>query len=121
MFAALALALALIGIYSITAYTVTQRTREMGLRMAIGAQAGDVVLLVLREHVVHLVIGLAAGLGGAFAATRVLRTMLFGVSPTDAWTFGWAALFLAATAPIATYLPARRATRIDPVQGLRSE
>lgn len=121
LFAALALALALVGIYSITAYTVTQRTREMGLRMAIGAQAGDVVLLLLREHALLLVIGLAAGLGGAFAATRVLRTMLFGVSPTDAWTFGWAALFLAATALLATYVPTRRATRIDPVQALRYE
>jgi len=120
-FAALAVLLALIGIYGITAYAVTQRTRELGLRMAIGARPAEVVGMLLRENLLLVIGGLVLGMAGAALATRALRTMLFGVSTLDAVTFIGAALVLGGVAMLATYVPARRAARIDPMVALRYE
>jgi ABC-type antimicrobial peptide transport system permease subunit len=108
-------------VYAITAQAVGQRTREIGVRMAIGAQRGDVLRLVLREELFVIVVGLAAGLGGAFAATRLLQTSLYRVSPTDPVTFTGVAVLLLLTALIACWLPARRASRTDPVRALRMD
>jgi putative ABC transport system permease protein len=121
LFAALAVRLALIGIYGITAYAVTQRTRELGLRMAVGARPTEVVGLLLKESLWLVAGGVVLGTAGAALATRALRTMLFGVSTLDAVTFVGAALVLGAVAMLATYVPARRASRIDPMEALRYE
>jgi len=121
LFAALAVVLALIGIYGITAYAVTQRTRELGLRMAIGARPAEVVGLLLKENLWLVLGGLVLGTTGATLATRALRSMLFGVSTLDAITFVGAALVLGGVAMLATYVPARRAARIDPMVALRYE
>jgi len=121
VFAALAVLLSLIGIYGITAYGVTQRTRELGLRMAIGARPAEVVGMLLRENLLLVIGGLVLGMAGAALATRTLRTMLFGVSTLDAITFIGAALLLGGVAMLATYVPARRAARIDPMVALRYE
>jgi putative ABC transport system permease protein len=119
VFAALAVLLALIGIYGITAHAVTQRARELGLRMAIGARPAEVVGMLLRENLLLVIGGLGLGMAGAALATRALRTMLFGVSTLDAVTFVAAALVLGGVAMLATYVPARRAARIDPMEALR--
>ncbi len=119
LFALLALGLAVVGIYGVTAYTVEQRVREIGVRVALGAERRDVVRLLLGETAVTAVLGIALGVGGALAATRVLESLLFGVSATDASTFGVTALALAAAALTAALLPALRASRADPVQALR--
>jgi predicted permease len=120
-FAAIAVTLAAIGVYGVLAYLVSQRTQEIGLRLAIGAAPGDVVRLILREGVMLASIGLAAGVAGALAAGRALTTMLFGVTATDPITFGVVSLALAAAAAVASYLPAGRAARVDPMQALRAE
>ena len=119
-FAAVALLLALIGIYGVIAYSVAQRTQEVGIRRALGAQQSDILRMVIGQGFVLALAGIAIGLGCAFALTRVMKSLLFRVSTTDPGTFaGVAALFLLA-ALAASYLPARRATRIDPMAALRA-
>jgi putative ABC transport system permease protein len=120
-FALVALVLSAIGIYGVLAYLVTQRTREIGIRMALGARAADVLRLVLREGMTPVALGGIAGMMAAVLATRALRSMLFGVTPLDPVSFAAAPALLAAVALLACYLPARRATRVDPLVALREE
>jgi ABC-type antimicrobial peptide transport system permease subunit len=121
VFAVLAVVLALVGIYGVTSYAVAQRYRELGIRMALGARPRDVVRLLVGESLVRVVAGVVLGLAIALVATRALATMLFGVAPQDAATFAGTALLLAVVALVATWLPARRATRVDPMVTLRTE
>ena len=121
VFALLAVGLALVGIYGVTGYAVAQRHRELGIRMALGARPGDVVRMLLRESLIRVSLGVGLGLIIAFLATKVLATMLFGITASDAPTFFATALVLAAVALLATWLPARRATRVDPMVSLRTE
>ena len=121
VFAAIASALAAIGIYGVTAYAVAQRTREIGIRMALGAQLSDVLKLILSNGVKLTIIGVAIGLAGAFLLTRALTSLLSGVSATDPATFIFVSFLLVAVALLASYLPARRATKVDPLVALRYE
>jgi putative ABC transport system permease protein len=120
-FAGLALLLAAIGIFGVMSYSVAQRTHEIGIRVALGAQSDQVLRLVVGQGLILALIGTAAGLAGAFALTRYLRTLLFNVSPTDWLTFTVVPVVLCAVAVAASYLPARRAMRVDPMQALRYE
>ncbi|HEU0176217.1 MAG TPA: ABC transporter permease [Blastocatellia bacterium] len=121
IFAAVALALAAVGIYSVISYSVTQRTQEVGIRMALGAQPDDVVRLILKQGLTLTLIGVAAGVLGAIAAARVMSGLLYGVTATDPATFAAIALLLAIVAALACYLPARRAAKVEPMAALRCE
>ncbi|HXD22838.1 MAG TPA: FtsX-like permease family protein, partial [Gemmatimonadaceae bacterium] len=118
-FAGVALLLATLGIHGLVAFAVTQRTREIGIRMALGAESESVLLLVTRRSLALAAGGIVLGLGGAFALTRVLRAMVYGTSPTDPVVFFGAAALLATVVLVASYLPARHATRVDPMVALR--
>ena len=121
IFAAVALVLTIIGLYGVMSYSVAQRTNEIGIRMALGARRGQVLAMVLRQGLAPIVIGLALGLGGAAAGTRYLEGLLFGLTPLDPPTFAYVAIAFALVALLASYVPARRATRVDPLVALREE
>jgi hypothetical protein len=121
MFAALALLLAAAGIYAVMSYTVGQRTREIGVRMALGAQRAKVLGMVLQQTLRLTLLGLILGLAGALATSRLLQSQLYGISATDPGTYAVLAAVLLAVATLASLLPARRATRVDPMIALRQE
>jgi ABC-type antimicrobial peptide transport system permease subunit len=121
LFAALALAISVAGIAGLIAFTVSQRTRELGIRMALGAANGTVLWMVVRHGIVLVLIGLAAGTAGALVLTRFIGSWLYDVTPTDPMTFIAIAVVFVSTAALAAYVPARRAARVDPLIALRSE
>jgi predicted permease len=121
VFGMVALMLAAIGVYGITSYAVAQRTHEIGVRLALGAQLSDVLRLVLRQGLKLTIIGAAIGLLGAYVTTRAITSVLYGVSATDTFTFVFVSLLMILVALIASYVPARRATKVEPLIALRNE
>ena len=121
VFGALALVLAAVGLYGVMAYFVSRRTREIGIRVALGAQRIDVLRLVISQGLKLVAIGAAIGLAGAFATSRVVQSLLYGMSSIDPATFIGGTLLLTAVTVLACYLPARRAARVDPIEALRYE
>ena len=121
IFAGVALVLTIVGLYGVMSYSVAQRTNEIGIRLALGAQPRDVLLMIVKQGSLLIVVGLGIGLSGAYAATRLISSLLFGVTAKDPWTFVAAAVMLALVALLACYIPAWRATKVDPLRALRYE
>jgi putative ABC transport system permease protein len=121
IFAILAVVLAAVGIYGVMSYTVSQRTQEIGVRMALGAQAANVRSMILMQTIKLTALGVAIGLAGAFLVARLLSSLLFGVGTHDPLTFLGVTLLLIVVAVVAAYIPARRAMRVDPIVALRYE
>jgi putative ABC transport system permease protein len=121
LFAGLALLLAAVGIYGVISYMVSQRTREIGVRMAVGAQRGDVLRMVIRDGMFVTGAGMAVGIGGALALTRLMRNLLFQITPNDPATYLGVTVILATIGLVACWVPGRRAMRIDPMAALRYE
>ena len=121
VFAGVALVIAVLGVFGVLSFLVTQRTRELGIRIALGAAPSQVRRLVVGQGLGLVITGIGFGLGGAVAPTRYMESLLYGVTATDPITYAGVAVVLAAAALIASYLPARRATRVDPILALRAE
>jgi putative ABC transport system permease protein len=121
IFSTVALVLTIVGLYGVMSYSVAQRTNEIGIRLALGAQRRDVLLMVVKHGSKLILIGLAIGLALAFALTRWIESLLFGVKAKDPFTFVAVSVLLAIVALIATYVPALRATKVDPMDALRCE
>jgi putative ABC transport system permease protein len=121
LFSGVALIIATVGIYGVISYSVARRSKEFGLRMALGAQPGNVLALVMRQGLVLTAIGVIVGVGAALGLTRLMATLLFGVQPTDPVTFLSVSALLAVVALAASYIPALRATKVDPMKALRYE
>ena len=121
IFASVALVLTIVGLYGVMSYSVAQRTNEIGIRLALGAQTRDVLLMIVKQGSFLILLGLGIGLAGAYAATRVIASLLFGVTAKDPFTFAAVAVVLALVGLLACYVPAWRATKVDPMEALRCE